>query len=234
MKPLRTSLFLAGVMAPVILFAARAGAQQSRRIVVTPYAGMFMPSDKLAELRADVSGLPRVMGMRQQSSLAMGAGASYWFNDFAGVELGGAWAFSDVVPSLGLASQVPGLSSTRNESARVLMGSAKLMVNLFRLNQRSAVRLGVGPAIIQRGGAAYDADSNGEFTGLTDFGGAVSLCTRLPLTDFLALRVRAENYMYSTRLGYRSRETSNEEFNFQSRMQNDFIFSAGLQMVWRR
>ena len=234
MKPLRANLFIAGVMAAMLLSAGQAGAQQSRRIVVTPYAGMFLPSAKVAEIRTDVGGVPRVMGIRQQSALAMGVGASYWFNDFAGLEVGGAWAFSEVVPSLGLANQVPGLSSTRNESARVVMGSAKLMVNLFRLNERSAVRLGVGPAIIQRGGAAYDADSNGEFTGLTDVGGAVSLCTRLPLTDFIALRVRAENFMYSTRLGYRGRDASTEEFRFQSRMQNDFIFSAGLQMVWRR
>jgi hypothetical protein len=233
MKLLRTVLFTTACMMPVVTPVTAGEAQQTRRIVVTPYAGVFMPSAKVAELKADLVGMPAAMGIRQQSSLAMGVGASYWFNDFAGLELGGAWAFSDAIPSLGLSAQVPGLSPTRNESARVVMGSAKFMVNLFRLNQRSAVRLGAGPAIISRGGAAYDADTNGEFTGLTDVGGAVSLCTRLPLTDFLSLRVRAENYMYSTRLGYRS-AADPSEFGFRSRTQSDFIFSAGLQMVWHR
>jgi hypothetical protein len=234
MRPLRTILMIAGMTTPVLLPVPRGEAQQVRRIVVTPYAGVFMPSAKVAELRSINAGLPAAIGIRQQSSLAMGMGASYWFNDFAGLELGGAWAFSDAVPSPALSGEVPGLSPTRNESARVVMGSAKFMVNLFRLNQRSAVRLGVGPAIINRGGAAYDADSNGEFTGLTDIGGVVSLCTRLPLTDFLSLRVRAENYLYSTGLAYRSAAVPSEQFSFRSRTQNDFIFSAGLQMVWRR
>lgn len=233
MKRLRAILCTTGFLAPVVLFVSKAEAQHVRRIVVTPYAGVFMPSAKVAELKANNAALPATLGIRHQSSLAMGVGASYWFNDFAGLELGGAWAFSDAIPSPGLAAEVPGLSTSRNESARVIMGSAKFMVNLFRLNQRSAVRLGVGPAIINRGGAAYDADSNGQFTGLTDVGGAVSLCTRLPLTDFLALRVRAENFMYSTRLAYRSAAGPNE-FRFQSGIQNDFIMSAGLQMVWHR
>lgn len=233
MKLLRSLLLTTG-LASLTLDPMSGGAQQTRRIVVTPYAGVYVPSARVAELRADVGGMPTLMGIQQQTSLAMGVGASYWFNDFAGFELGGAWAFSDVRPSVGLSSHVPGLSSTRNESARVLMGSARLMMNLLRVNQRSALRLGVGPAIITRGGGAYKADDSGDFNELTDFGGAVSLCTRLPVTSFLSLRVRAENYMYSSQLHYRDYSSSTGEFRFRSKMQNDFIFSAGLQMVWRR
>lgn len=232
MKRIRSLLLTAG-LASLALPATDVPAQ-TRRIVVTPYAGVYVPSAKVAEMKADVGGMPRLMGIQQQTSLAMGLGASYWFNDFAGVELGGAWALSDVRPSVGLSSHVPGLSPTRNESARVLMGSAKLMVNLLRVNQRSALRLGVGPAIITRGGGAYKADDTGDFNELTDFGGAISLCTRLPLTDFLSLRVRAENFMYSSQLHYRAYSQPGEEFRFRSKLQNDFIFSAGLQMAWRR
>jgi hypothetical protein len=205
-----------------------------RRIVVTPYAGAFVPSARIAEFKAQVGGIQSSLGIRQQSSLALGVSASYWFNDMAGFELGGAWAFSDARPSLGLSGEVSGLSLTGNESARVIMGSAKLMVNLLPLTDRTALRLGVGPAIISRGGSAYRADEDGEFGGLTDFGGAISLCTRLPVTDFMSLRVRAENYMYSSKLHFRDSANPTEEFRFGSKLQNDFIFSAGLQMVfWR-
>jgi hypothetical protein len=40
--------------------------------------------------------------------------------------------------------------------------------------------------------------------------------------------------MYSSKLEYRDFSGSTEEFSFGSKLQNDFIFSAGLQMVWWR
>jgi hypothetical protein len=234
MKLSRSFLLAAGLISSTGLMAASADAQATRRIVVTPYAGVFVPATRVAELKATLAGVQSAIGIRQQNALALGANASYWFNGFAGVELGGAWAFSDSRASLGLSNQVPGFSLSGNESARVLMGSAKLMVNLIPLTARSALRLGVGPAIINRGGSAYKADDNGDFSGLTDFGGAISLCSRLPLTDFLSLRVRAENYLYSSKLKFRDFSRPSEDFSFGSKLQNDFIFSAGLQMVWWR
>ena len=150
---------------------------------------------RVAEFKSVGGGTQTVMGIRQQSALAMGLTAAYSVNRFAGVELGGAWAFSDMKASPGLSGVIPSPSLSRSESARVLMGSAKLILNLMPLTERSALRLGVGPAIISRGGGAYKADDNGDFSGLTDFGGAISLCSRLPLTDFLSRRIRAENYM---------------------------------------
>lgn len=229
----RSFLLVAGFVSSAGSLTERGDAQEMRRIVVTPYAGVFAPSSRVAELKSDMGGITSAIGIRQQNSLALGMNASYWFNGFAGVEVGGAWAFSDARASLALSNQVSGLSLTGNESARVIMGSAKLMVNLMPLSQRTALRLGVGPAIISRGGSAYKADDNGDFSGLTDIGGAVSLCSRIPLTDFLSLRMRAENYMYSSRLKFRDFST-NEEFSFGSKLQNDLIFSAGLQMVWWR
>lgn len=214
--------------------AASANAQEPHRIVVTPYAGVFVPSARVAEFKSVGGGTQTVMGIRQQSALAMGLTAAYSLNRFAGIELGGAWAFSDMKASPGLSGVISSPSLSRSESARVLMGSAKLILNLMPITERSALRLGVGPAIIRRGGGAYKADDNGDFSGLTDFGGAISLCSRLPLTDFLSLRIRAENYMYSSRLAFRDFTDPSAGVLFGSRVQNDFIFSAGLQMVWWR
>ena len=234
MRLSRSSLLAAGFLSSAWWLAGQADAQETRRIVVTPYVGVFVPASRVAELKSEVGGVQEAIGIRQQNALALGLNTSYRFNGFASLELGGAWAFSDSRASLGLANRVPGFSLSGNESARVLMGSAKLMVNLIPLTERSALRLGVGPAIINRGGSAYKADDNGDFSGLTDFGGAISLCSRLPLTDFLSLRVRAENYMYSSKLKFRAFSNPTEEFSFGSKLQNDFIFSAGLQMVWWR
>ena len=233
MRLSRSFLLAAGFLSSTGLLASSGGAQGVNRIVVTPYAGVFMPSSRIAELKSDMGGITSAIGIRQQNSLALGLNASYWFNGFAGVELGGAWAFSDARASLALGDQVSGFSFAGNESARVLMGSAKLMMNIIPLTERSALRLGVGPAIISRGGSAYKADDDGDFSGLTDIGGAISLCSRLPLTDFLSLRLRAEDYMYSSRLKFRDFSNPTETFSFGSKLQNDFIFSAGLQLFLR-
>ncbi len=233
MKTTRTVLITASILASVGMLAPDSSAAQDRRIVVTPYVGVFVPAMKVAEVKSVSGGLTSVLGIQQQSALALGANASYWFNDLAGIEVGGAWAFSDATASLGLGTVVPGLGFTRNESARVIIGSAKLMLNLLPLSDRTALRLGVGPTIISRGGSAYESDTHGAFTGLTNVGGAISLCTRLPLTDFISLRVRAEDFLYSSKLRFRAANDP-AEFTFGSKLQNDLVFSAGLQMVlWR-
>jgi hypothetical protein len=222
-----------GALVLGVIIANSAGAQEMQRIVVTPYAGIFVPSSSIAEAPLDIGGRPGVAGIEQQPGLATGITASFSFNNFAGVELSGAWAFSDVKMSPMLAAQIPGFAE-RHESARVLMGAAKLMINLLPINRRAALRLGVGPAVISRGGSAFKADDRGDFDGVTDVGGAISLCTRLPLSDFLAVRIRAENFMYASRLRYRDFSESSPSFTFNSNLQNDLIFSAGLQMVWWR
>ena len=225
---------LLGTAAVVGLVGARtADAQANRRIVVTPYAGVFVPTTKVAQFRSGVGGTDHVVGIRQQSALALGANASYWFNNLTGVEVGGVWAFSDATPRGGLSNEVPGSLST-TESARVLFASAKLMLNLVPFSERTALRFGVGPAIISHGGSAYQADAGGKFTGLTDIGGAASLCSRLPMTDFLSLRLRAESYIYSSKFRFEHATDPGKNLEFAARIQNDFVLSAGLQMVWWR
>ena len=224
----------AGLLLAMLLLAVDATAQEGDRIVITPYAGVFLPAARVAETRVDAGGAMTLAGLKQQTAFASGLSASYSFNTFAGIEVSGAWAFSDAIMSPALAGSVPGLSASRHSSARVLMGSAKLMINLLPITERAALRLGVGPAIVSRGGSAYTANSSGEFGGLTSPGGAISLCSRIPMTDFLAIRLRAENYMYSSNLTFRTTASPSETFTFGSQLQNDFIFSAGLQMVWWR
>ena len=225
---------LLGTAAVVGLVGARAAdAQTNRRIVVTPYAGVFVPATKVAQFRSEAGGTDHVVGIRQQSALALGANASYWFSNLTGVEVGGAWAFSDARPRGGLSNEVPGSLPT-TQSARVLFASAKLMLNLVPFSERTALRFGVGPAIISHGGSAYNSDVGGKFTGLTDIGGAASLCSRIPMTDFLSLRLRAESFIYSSKFRFVSATDPGRNVDFAARVQNDFIFSAGLQMRWWR
>ena len=222
------------LLSTAVLLVPRAHAQETTRIVITPYAGIFVPSARIAETPVDVGGELVLAGIRQQTSIASGLTAGYSFNNFAGLEVSGAWAFSEATGSTTLAEAAPGLSFPRHGSAHVVMGAVKLMINLLPLTDRAALRLGLGPAVISRGGSAFTANNAGEFGGLTDVGGAISLCSRLPLTDFLAIRLRAENYLYTSNLTFRANSQPTGTFRFASQRQNDFMFSAGLQMVWWR
>jgi hypothetical protein len=226
---------LCAALAVVSLGSAHtARAQQAnRRFVVTPYAGIFVPGTRIAQFRSGLGGSDHVVGIRQQSALALGANASYWFSNLTGIEVGGAWAFSDARPTGTLSSEVPGaLSGT--QSAYVLFASAKMMLNILPFSETRALRFGFGPALITHGGNAYKADGSGKFTDLTDFGGAVSLCSRIPLTNFISMRLRAEDFIYSSRFRFQTPTSGGQDVEFAGRLQNDFVFSAGLQMVfWR-
>jgi hypothetical protein len=48
--------------------------------------------------------------------------------------------------------------------------------------------------------------------------------------DNVALRLRGENYMYYSKMGWKSNIDPTREFSFDSRMQHDFVLSAGLQL----
>lgn len=224
-------------IASVIAVAASAphdvGAQGRRRIVITPSAGVLVPAARVVEVESAPAVHP-TQWIRHQPAATFGLTASYWFNNLVGIEFGGAWAFGTVRASSELASVVPGLSLSGVQPAHVVLGSVKAMVNLLPITDRAALRLGVGPALVSRGGAAYDPRPGGTFSGLTEFGGAVSLCSRVPVTDVVSLRLRAENYLYATRLRFRGAATPGNEYAFRSRLQNDFLVSAGLQLVfWR-
>ena len=93
--------------------------------------------------------------------------------------------------------------------------------------------VGIGPALITRSGTAFSS-SAGKLTGLTDVGAAMSLCTRLSLTEKLGIRLRAEDYIYRSRLGFESAVNAANNYQFEAKTQNDFVFSAGLQFFTNR
>jgi hypothetical protein len=92
------------------------------------------------------------------------------------------------------------------------------------------LRLGIGPAIIKRGGPAYRSVSDGRMTGLTDVGGALSLCTRVAIAGFVDIRVRAEDLVYQARQTWESHVIPGAAIPSDPRMQHDFVFSLGLQL----
>ena len=228
MSIVRRTLALAALAAVLPLPTV---AQPLGKLVLTPYVGAYAPSTKVARLNEADGGTTFAASAEHKNAFALGATASYWFVPRVGVELGGVYAFSDVTSRFAMQEPgSPGDFSNEVENAGVILGNAKLMVGLFPSTSDFQLRFGVGPAIIQRVGSAYKADAEGRVTGRTDFGGAVSLCTKLPIGTGMALRLRVEDFMYRAKLGWQDKQDPSGSFTFDSRFQNDFVLSAGLQI----
>lgn len=225
---------LASLAGAIAVVPSLASAQLAGGVVVTPYIGVYTPTNQIARTGSTPQGASLTADAKHQAAAAFGANVSYWFTDRFAIEGGGVYTSSNL-KSLATIND-PGVitSATQTQNAHVWLGSAKVMVQMLPTESDFNVRFGVGPAIISRGGSAYKANSDGQITGLTDYGAAVSLCTRLAFTPDFGIRLRAEDYMYYSGMGWRSATNPAENSSFDSRMQHDFIFSVGLQLSLNR
>jgi hypothetical protein len=161
---------------------------------LTPFAGAYVPTADLSNLGTSV---------KNKTSLAVGTRLTFWGAGRLGVE--GTFAFA---PSK--LTSPPGGSV--NVNARVVTGSASLLLGILPAGSTSALFLRAGPAVIARGGDAFNNISN-----KTKWGGVVGAGVRVPLGS-VGLRVDAEDYLYNGKFGS----------NGRSSFQNDLMFTAGL------
>ena len=207
-----------------------AAAQLAGSVIFTPYVGAFVPTSDLAVARVVEGGAPVTIHGKQQAGMAFGVNGSYWLTDRFGIELGTLYASSKFEGSA--TEPQTGIRATESRGADIWLSGAKAMIQLLPRTSAYNLRLGLGPAVIHRGGAAFDTDADGQFSGVTDVGAAMSLCTRIPLATNFALRLRAENFLYQAKLNYEGRMTA-DNMSFDSRIQNDLVFSIGFQF-WSR
>jgi len=209
-------------------------AQMAGGVVVTPYAGVYVPTNDMVKVGMSGGGTSIDASIKHQPALVSGVNLSYWLTDRIGLEGGAAYTKSGVKGNM-LVENTGGSSFQQaSEYAHVWLGSAKMMVQLLPPTSEFNLRLGFGPSIISHAGTAYGSDSEGNVTGRTDIGGVLSLCTRLPMSNKFAVRLRAEDYMYSGKIGYKSTVSPTDNINFDSRFQHDLVFSAGLQLFLNR
>jgi outer membrane protein W len=231
MKATRFSALIAiatAVLTPTLLHAQLAG-----KFVFTPYAGVFVPSGDLGRLTVNEAGTEASVSARHQTALALGSTASFWITDRVALEGGLVYSGSDL-KSKGLLNETGSITqSSFKDHANVWLVSTKVLVQLLPSESDYNLRLGFGPALITRNGSAYK-NIEGKYTGLTDMGAALSLCSRLRLTDNLGLRLRAEDYVYQAKIGFKSDVNPSNNITLDERRQSDFVFSLGFQMFLNR
>jgi hypothetical protein len=214
------------------IWGSAAQAQEIPRLVITPYAGVYVPTTNLGAVAAHGQAVGARASLGQQAGLALGANASVWITPRVAVEAGLVYAMSDLKSSMAVALPGSPSSIVPEADAWVAFGSLKLMMQLLPVWSPTNLRFGVGPAIIRRGGAAYTGDEPGHLAGTANYGAAASLCTRLPVTERVGIRLRAETFVYRARLRFEDPDEPGRNFAFPSRVQTDFVLSGGLQVRW--
>lgn len=217
-----------------IIIPGFAAAQLAGSVVVTPYVGVFSPSSNIGAISASYAGTTANLKFKQQTAAAFGANVSYWLNDRFALEGGAAFVGSDLKATGTMSGQSRFTGESDAKNAHLWLGSAKVMVQLLPAESDFNLRFGIGPAIISRGGSAYEEYNGIKVTGLTDYGAAMSLCSRLPITRAVAIRLRAEDYMYQAKLRASNVADPTANFDLGAKVQHDFIFSAGLQLFMNR
>jgi hypothetical protein len=216
--------------AAVGIAPSMARAQKDSRVVFTPYAGVYAPSTDVFRFQLVENGTTVSFTARHQLAAAVGASASVWLNDRLAVEAGGFYARSTVRADL-LMNQIGTVTSSRvDDQSDVWAGTLKLMIQTLPPESGLNLRVGVGPALVTRGGPAYRAVDEGKMGGLTDLGAVLSLCSRVPLGSVANIRLRAEDLVYKAKQTWVSNSVAGAELRSDPRLQHDFVLSIGLQL----
>ena len=206
---------------------------QSHEFVLTPLVGVYVPTSDIA--RSTVSDGERTVtsSLRQRPAVIYGGTLSYWLSGRVAIEGSTLYSSSRLEASVKSTERGAFIAESMADDASLWLGTMKVLVQLRPPASGFNMRFGFGPAIITRGGAAYRSNAEGTPTGLTDVGAALSLCTRIPLTTKLSVRLRGEDYMYRGKLGWADLDP-NSSYMFGSGTNNDVVFSLGLQLMLNR
>src|SRR5262249_33173743 len=112
----------------------------------------------------------------------------------------------------------------------VWAGTVRVMIQTLPPASGLNLRVGLGPALITRGGPAYRSVEEGTMAGLTDLGASFSICTRVPLGRFADIRVRGGDLIYQAKQTWTSSSIPGGELRSDPKLQHDFVLSIGLQL----
>jgi hypothetical protein len=231
MRFLKPSIHI--VVALLLMSLSRSASAQTHEFVFTPLVGIYAPTTNVAKSTISDGQMSVTSSLRQRAAVIYGGTLSYWLNGRVAIEGSTLYSHSHLEASMTAAEGGAPIAGSRADDASLWLGTMKVLVQLRPPASGFNMRFGFGPAIITRGGPAYQSNTEGTPTGLTDVGAALSLCTRIPMTNKLSIRLRAEDYMYRAKLGWADLDP-NSSYMFGSGTNNDFVFSLGLQFMLNR
>jgi hypothetical protein len=194
----------ATVLVAMALFAlaARPALAQQLMVDINPFGGVYLPISDLIE--EDVDGI--VTG-KYKLGFLFGGRVTVWINESFGVEGGFGYAINEV--------ESEELDET--EDAAVILGTLKGLYQFAPSPDTPfMLHVGAGLAMISHGGDAWE-----DVEGTTDIGGTLIVGGTYDVSDMVAIRIDAQDFMYSAKFG-------EDPFETDAKFQNDLVFTGGV------
>lgn len=171
----------AALLAGLGLGVSTSAVAQAKGLELNGFAGTFVPTEK--------DGLQGTRVAERRPSLAYGGRLTVWSGGLLGFEATGAFSPARVLVTGNGGSRVA-------RSTKVLMGGAKLMLNLTPATSRIGFAIGAGPAYVR-------AKSTVAVAGVSqsEVGALGGIALRFNLGDNVALRGDLEDYFYKSDFG---------------------------------
>ena len=193
--------------AALALVGLAAPAESLAQVEVTPFIGSYYAVTHLAQGTNLNTG--NDFDIDQSNAFAFGGRITIP----VGARLSVEGAFTYAMSGLRVTEQdliAPGVDGGLAQDGNLIYGSLRAVLT----PRRSNLYFLVGPAVVKRGGDAWNGVDSGD---ITDFGGVVGLGVRANVTPRFRLNVTAESYLYSFDGG-----------GSESEFQADLLFSIGV------
>ncbi len=192
-----------GLLILAILLVSAASDAQAGALEIQGYAGLYSPAALAVEEMVPGAG---TVTAEHADALALGGRLDIWLKNQLALELGGMYT------STSLDGQVLGI--TGSTGARAVFGSAKLLLQGASDPNQTRFHIGAG---IMLGSMSYDDIDGSNWVALTVGGGV-----RVPLSEFVALRLDVDDYIYTLQWFVDGVSVTDEL------LQHDLVFSLGL------
>lgn len=201
------------VAAAALLVAATVPSVLSaqNRLEFTPFVASYYGATHLGEGNSGLfQGNPFTVD--QNNAFSFGGRITLPVTARVGIEGAFAYALStlSVTEEDGVA---PGIDGGISQKGNIMFGSVRAVFS----PRRSNLFLLAGPAVVTRGGDAWDGVDKSD---ITDFGGVIGLGIRANVTPRFRLNITAESYLYSFNGG-----------GTESKFQSDILISIGVPIA---
>lgn len=193
------------------------------KVELIPFVASYYPLASLTtftELVDDGSGnsVPIDFRFKQDNAPAFGGRLRVWLSNTVGLEGSGTYITSGV--RLEAQSRQQDIQVGQSVDGGIFTGSARLLLRPTRTNFYALV----GPALVIRGGDAWEFADSGD---LIDFGGVVGFGVIAAVTPSLQLSFNAEATLYQS-------DPDGTFELFESAFQPDVLVSIGLPIILAR
>lgn len=212
----------------MLLASASPLTAQETGLNLVPYVGYYVPVGNLMEFQVLDNRGPVDVSVNHETQFLVGARFDMWFSRTWGAEGNFGYTWSDVhveATSGNVTNDDLCANSDVDCDGSVWLASARgLYRSFFGRADRSSFHASAGLVVVGRGGEFYDS-----VEGSTDVGAVFGVGFAFHASRATVVTLDVENYIYSF-AGLVDLEADGQTIQTESRLQNEIVFSLGVQV----